>query len=819
MSDADEFLPQLRATFQVEALEHQQTLSEGLALLAQRPGAGHGREEVDVAAVIERVFRAAHSLKGAARAVGFAHVEVLCEAMEDVLAAWRAGVRPERAAVVAMQRAADAMAGLLGALPAPAAAELAAAQAARRMLTQLTRPGAPAPRAGPAHPAASAPHPAASASPPNAAASPQYASAFPSSESQAPEPASAATSAARDQAERSPQSQPSAPAPFNGGPSGGTPLNGASLAAAPRRTSVRVSTTALEAQLLQAEELLAAKAAARQRATELAEMADEMRQLRRRWTDPSLDPRLRPFADEAADALRGLQARADASLAAAGADRHAVGKLVDDLLDHAKSLLLLPFSTICAPFPRLVRDLCGELGKDAELRIEGDDVKLDKHVLEEIKDPLIHLLRNAVDHGVEAPAVRLAAGKGRTGSLHLSVRRAEGNKVWIRLADDGCGIDVAAVAAAAQRKGLVSAEQLAGMDDAQRRALIFRSAVSSSLRVTRVSGRGLGLAIVREKVEALGGEVTVDSSSAAGTCFALLLPVTRSTFRGILVEARGQTLVVPTAQVERVGRARPDQLHQVEGRDTLALDGRVIPLANLADVLELPPGVAPSAATQVRAGATPAAANPHAAYLVIGTSERRLALTVDAVTGEEEVLVKPLRKPLVRVRNVAGATILATGAIAPVLDVQDLLRSAARHRAAAAVPAGSVPAAAQPVAPRVLVAEDSITSRMLLQAILESAGYRVSTAVDGADAWERLQGGGFDLLVSDIEMPRLDGIGLTQRIRSDAALAALPVVLVTTLASPQDRERGASAGANAYIVKGGFDQGDLLGSVRRLLGV
>lgn len=810
MSDTDDFLPQLRATFQVEASEHLQTLAEGLAQLAQRSAARNGaatnagskvgpgaNSEAggpdpaarESAAVVERIFRAAHSLKGAARAVGFAHVEALCEAMEDVLAAWRAGAPPDGAALGAMQRAADAMGGLLAGLPVPAGPELASAQAARRMLAQLMRTGI-------RHAAAASPQPTAAPASSSPSSSPSSSHLSPPS-SQTPTTASAAVASTIP-----PSALPTPTAATDALQAAAA--HASPPAAPPRRTSVRVTTAALEAQLLQAEELLAAKAAARQRAAELASLAEAVRQMRRRWADAPLDARLQQQG-AMTDALRELQEQADAAVAAAGADGHAVGKLVDDMLDHAKTLLLLPFSTLSVTFPRLVRDLCGELGKEAELRIQGEEVKLEKHVLEEIKDPLIHLLRNAVDHGLEPPARRIAAGKPRAGVLELSVRRVDGNKVLVTLADDGGGVDIAAIAAAALRHGLVTSAELSGMDEAQQRALVFRSAVTSSRAVTRVSGRGLGLAIVREKVEALGGEVTVDSAPGAGTRFRMLLPVTRATFRGILVEAAGQTLVVPTAQVERVGRALPGQIHPVEGRDTLALDGRVIPLGHLADVLDLPP----------RRGVTSRGA-ASLTYIVIGGGERRMALTVDAVADEREVLVKPLRKPLVRVRNVAGATILASGAIAPVLNVQDLLHSAARRPGTRS--SGPDDKGPEPARPRILVAEDSITSRMLLQAILESAGYRVTTAVDGADAWARLQAARFDLLVSDIEMPQLDGIGLTERVRADAALSALPVVLVTTLASPADRARGAEAGANAYIVKGGFDQGDLLGAVRQLLG-
>jgi two-component system chemotaxis sensor kinase CheA len=273
---------------------------------------------------------------------------------------------------------------------------------------------------------------------------------------------------------------------------------------------------------------------------------------------------------------------------------------------------------------------------------------------------------------------------------------------------------------------------------------------------------------VREKAEKLGGRVAIDSRRGEGAQMRMTLPLTLATFRGVLVEAGRRTFVVPTAQVERVTRFRDSDIETVEGRQTLPDNGRALALAHLADVLDLPD----------TPPAKPATARP---ALILGTGTDRIAFAVDAVIDEREVLVKRLRKPLVRVRNIAGATVLGSGHVAPILNVTDLMRSARRT---APRRAGTV-AAAAPLAAvkRVLVAEDSITSRMLLKGILESAGYQVKTAVDGLDAFTQLRTGAFDILVSDVEMPRLNGFDLTARVRADRALAELPVILVTALAS------------------------------------
>ena len=510
------------------------------------------------------------------------------------------------------------------------------------------------------------------------------------------------------------------------------------------------------------------------------------------------------FLDWNLDHLKSLESKVAALTRTAEQDHYAVGKLVDDLLEDSKKLLLLPFATISASFPKLVRDLSRDQGKEADLTIQGDDIEIDKRILEEMKDPLIHLLRNSIDHGIEPPGERTRRGKPPRATITLAVTQVNGNKVQLLVSDDGAGIDTNKVKESAVRHGLISAEEAARLDEPEAQALIFQSEVSTSPIITQLSGRGLGLAIVREKAEKLGGEVSVESRPGLGTAFRIVMPATRATFRGILVEAAGRLLVVPTAQVERVARARPDDVQTVEGRETISFDGRAVALVQLADALELPP---------VERKDTPPAGAP---VIVLGSGDQRVAFAVDAVLDEQEVLVKPLVKPLSRVRNVAAATVLGSGQVAPILNVADLLKSARKVAGARArVAAGTAPAPAE--TRTILVAEDSITSRMLLKGILESAGYNVKIAVDGMEAFTLLRAERFDLVVSDVEMPRLNGFDLTARIRADKKLAELPVVLVTALETREDRERGIDAGANAYLVKSSFDQSNLLEAVRRLI--
>jgi two-component system chemotaxis sensor kinase CheA len=309
---------------------------------------------------------------------------------------------------------------------------------------------------------------------------------------------------------------------------------------------------------------------------------------------------------------------------------------------------------------------------------------------------------------------------------------------------------------------------------------------------------------VREKIRQLGGCIAVASESHQGTVFRIGLPITLATFRGVLVQVASQLFVVPTAQVEYVVRVKPETLHTVSNRRTICLKGRIIPLVRLADVLGIQQAQAPEADVAM------------VPVFILSSAEGGVAFSVDAILQEQEVLVKSLGTQLSRVRNIAAATVLGSGQVVPILHAADLLLAAGR--VAAVQERASETGEAAVVRPKsILLAEDSITTRMLLKNILESTGYQVTTAVDGIDAWTALQTDTFDLVLSDVQMPGMSGFDLTAQIRRDAQLADIPVVLVTTLATPEDRERGMEVGANAYIVKSDFDQSNLLGMIRRLV--
>lgn len=768
-SQHDEFLKRLLATFRIEAEEHLQVLSSGLFELDKKPADGRRHE------IIEQIFREAHSLKGAARAVDMAPIESACQAMENVLARLKGGQLALSAPLLdLLHQTIDELGNVLSA--STGAAEIRSSDI-DRLIRQLgsalsgvfTQPLSPS--------------------------DPPPSDALPLAQSE--------VSPAVDGDE--PQRVTPSPDMFS--------------------ETIRVSTVKLDGVMRQTEELLLPRLAANQRAQEIREAV----RILANWgtTRKRVQPLIRQIeafrVSEGATTGRGEQAvqkllehldaeqhfikmlddRLVALKKTAEQDVRTLTGITDNLLSDVKEMQLLPFRSMLEALQRLVRELARDQGKMVELIIEGGEIEVDRRILEKMKDPLIHLLRNSIDHGIELLPVRQAHGKPLQGTIRITISQHDSGKIEILLSDDGMGIDLDRLKMAIGKLGLVSPEQVAQLGDMDAQDFVFQSGVSTSLMVTDVSGRGLGLAIVREKVEQLGGVVMLSSTPGTGTEFRVILPLTLANFQGVITRAGGQLFIIPTINVDYVVRVDRQAIKTVENRETVALQGQVRALVWLSDVLELP-------------RKAPVGESPDmfvVMMLVLGT--QHIAFCVEEVVGEQDVLVKPLGPQLERVRNIAGASVLGTGEVVPVLNIADLLKSA--------VHPVSAPIAALRVQPAdrkeqsILVVEDSITSRVLLKNILETAGYRVTTAVDGMDAFTTLKTGHFDLIVSDVEMPRMDGFDLTAKIRTDKQFTTLPVVLVTALGSREHRERGIDVGANAYIVKSNFEQSNLLDVISRLL--
>ncbi len=482
-------------------------------------------------------------------------------------------------------------------------------------------------------------------------------------------------------------------------------------------------------------------------------------------------------------------------------DAHQVGTMVDNLLEDVKDTLSVPFASLLDLFPKTVRDLSHSQGKKADWVVQGGEIEIDRRILEEIKAPLLHLLRNCIDHGIEKPDQRIRQDKPETGTVSISIDHLENNKIGITVADDGAGIPLDKLKRKYIDQYQLSKKEQETLTEAQLLEYLFQSGVSTSEFISDISGRGLGLSIVREKIERLGGSVTIEPTKGSGTVFKIILPMTLVTFRGVLIRVSEQKYIVPTVKVVRILRVPRAKIKTVENKETLSVDGDLISLVHLGNVLGLPVG---------------ATAEDFITVMIFGSTGYQIGFRVDEVLGEQEVMVKNFGKQLSRVKFFTGAAILGSGEVVPLLNVSNLIAVASKE----GLSKSTTHTAATPKQIKkktVLVVEDSITSRMLLKNILETAGYIVKTAVDGLEGFASLREGDFDILISDVDMPRMNGFELTVKVREDKLLSELPVVLVTSLQSREDRERGMDVGANAYIVKSSFDQSNLLDVVKKLI--
>ncbi|MDE2259344.1 MAG: Hpt domain-containing protein, partial [Betaproteobacteria bacterium] len=547
----DEFLTKLLAIFQVEADEHIQAMSSGLFEL-EKIAAGEQRSEC-----VERIYREAHSLKGAARAVNVENMESVCHALESVFAELKNNrIVATLPLFDLLHQTLGALRGLVASIDQPTKAETqshAVVALVHRLEGALTD------------------------TPPTMQGVTSQASAVP------------------DQVAASP------------GPGGAVPQ----ISSLGSKT-IRVRTVKLDSVMRQAEELLAPQLAASERARELrglgntlatwkkelAKVQPAMRAVERSFGRGEKTSgnakgqrdltKLLEYLDAEPPLLKLLENRLTKLEKSTAHDQRTLSGLVDGLLRDVKEMHMLSFSSLLEAFPRLARELARDQGKQVELVIRGDEIEIDRRILEQIKDPLNHLLRNCVDHGVEKPVVREQKGKPAHATLTIAVAYKDASKIEILVADDGAGIDVAKVKVAAIRLGVVSAEELETLNEHDALMLVFQSGISTSPIVTDLSGRGLGLAIVRERVERLGGTIALETEPGRGTSFRIVLPLTLATFRGVLVRAGDRMFIIPAVSVERVALVADSDIRTVENRETIALDDRALSLVHLADVLEIP---------------------------------------------------------------------------------------------------------------------------------------------------------------------------------------------------------------------------------------
>lgn len=466
----------------------------------------------------------------------------------------------------------------------------------------------------------------------------------------------------------------------------------------------------------------------------------------------------------------------------------------EEFKDALRSLRMIRIDSAGMLLKKVVRESSHATGHAVDFKIIGGDTEIDRAILDVLRDPLIHLIRNAVAHGIESQEERAKTGKDPKGTVTLKAV-SRGPWVEITVSDDGRGIDVDRVRVIAKQKKLATEEQLATMTDQEVSDLLFAPGFTTVESVTELSGRGVGLDVVRKNVANISGRVAVDWFPGAGTNFVLRVPLTRLTTKGLLTRIGFHMLTIPNSNLLCAIRVSVDEIVKAEGGDFVLVDDELIPMLDLDRILEIR-----SDGEEIR----PA--------LVLSDGTKR-AFLVDEIVGETEFVIQELSWNLKRLAGVAGSTVVEGNRIALVLNADELLgmqtgHTSYTHRGAAET---------QQQKKRILLVDDSVTSRTLVKNILTSAGYETIAAVDGEQGWDELARSHYDLVVSDIEMPRLDGIELTKRIRADDELEKLPIILVTSLANEEHKTRGAEAGADSYIVKGTFDQDELLLAVERLL--
>lgn len=744
--------------FRIECEEHSTLLSDGLvALETLEPAAQDERT-----ARLRELMRAAHSLKGAARVAGLHHLSAVAHGVEDRLIAWSEAGAFDPIEVDLLLSCVDVFRDAATTLAANRP-EVSAAIEAKAALFEARLAQAPSDQ------------PALDLAAPSLAPSAAL-SIAPTAQASAP-PSVPAVAHKSDRIEK---------------------------------RVLRVATENLDRLTgLAGESLVESR-----RVGALAQGALRARKRQAKLTDLLL---------VCQDAGRGgLDDTARELLSAAIAESNACGAV---LTEHAESLdrhvqrteslgellyreslqsRMRPFVDGSRGFSRVVRDLARKLGKKVRFELEGQDTKVDREILEGLDAPLNHLVRNAIDHGIESPAVRQAHGKPETAVLRITARHHAGALVVI-VSDDGRGIHVDAVRARVVERNLARADIAASLSASELFDFLFLPAFSTAQQISEISGRGVGLDVVKSTVESLGGSVHVQSEPGRGAAFHLRLPVTRSVMRAVSARVGEEMYAFPLHRIDRIDRIDRATLTSSEGTPCFLFDGDPVSVVSARSLLGLP-----------MASAAPASSESMPVVMVSDRGQR-FAIAVDALCGEQDLVVRPLDPRLGKVQDIAAATILEDGTPALIVDVDDLLRSVERTAYAHAIESAA-PAGPALVRKRVLVVDDSITVREAERQLLVHSGYSVDIAVDGVDGLNALRRKTYDLVITDIDMPRLNGFELIRSIRKDAKLSALPVVIVSYKDRDEDRKLGLEVGASYYLTKASFHDERLLEAVQDLIG-
>ncbi len=760
--DKQELAQRLMAAFLEELHEHVGAMNRHLLALEKNPPPEHRQ------ALLKELFRSAHTLKGAANANTVRPIEQFCHRLEDILVAVRDGRRAFTDDLFALCfQAADAL-----------------EEAGARLREEEDLDDSPLVELLPLIERAAAGETVLIAKPTRPIEVTETPVTKPR-EGEAPAPTSAQFSEIHSE----------------------------------RTTaSVRVAAEKLDTLLAQTGELLVARRRVESRLSEIHELRDWTAEWSAAWrlvekpirqliepsraasrsgvaTRPALPRRVAAVLQQTSERIRQLERRFEHLATVLRDDGRLLAQTCDALDDEVNRVRMLPFAEACAGLERVVRDVARTTGKQVELVVEGADVEVDRSVLEELKGPLLHLVRNAIDHGIERPNDRESAGKSPVATVTVSAA-IRGAMIEVVIADDGRGFDTHRIREIGIQRGLTIPQEERDLV-----RLIFQAGFSTARTVTDISGRGVGLDVVQSKIEALHGTVDVDFTPGRGSRFLLHVPLTLTTIRAILVRVGEHAYVIPTTSVRKILRFDTSSVASVGGRSCLLTGETPIPISFLSEF--------------VRRGATPQFSSHKQLGVELSSATSTVVFVVDEIIAEQEVVVKSLGHRLRRVRHVSGATLLPSGRVALLLNIANLIRSAMGQTSTIAAMPNS--AAESTRLRRLLVAEDSLTTRTLMKSILETAGYEVLTAADGEQAWEMLAKEPVDLVVSDIDMPRRDGFELTELIRGSRQFAHLPIILVTARHSDEDKARGVGAGANGYVIKSAFDQRVLLETIGQLL--
>ncbi|CAO3357446.1 hybrid sensor histidine kinase/response regulator [Azospirillum melinis] len=739
-------------------LEHKDHLAAIRNALRDAEATGDAPDLVDI-------HRRAHSLKGAARAVDLPEVEAISHRLEAAFIAVQKGELPlDPASVGVVRRSLDAIEDLVAwSLQGGDAVETAGVLADLDALA-AGRSGGPVPAASPAP----------------------------------------ARPAARTAARRPPAQRDRA-------------------ADADTAALVRIASQGLERLSETASALLPEVEAQAGLGEQLRAMRREWRALDRAWRHLRVQIGRGVRVDAGADALPDALAGRGALPALMAFERRfrALGGALDSahrshdrllwsmrrwgggLQQDMRRLRMLPAENQLSGLGRMVRDISRAEGKEVEVDVRGLEVEADRTVLQRLKDPILHIARNAISHGIETPAERLALGKRPAARVTIAAS-VEGARLRLRIEDDGRGLDRAAILRKAAERGLIDAADLsAGAEMPQERLteFLFHPGFSTAAQTTELAGRGMGLAIARREVERLQGNLTIADRTGGGTAVTIEVPLSLLSQRLVFVQVQDQTLAIPSADVVRLRTATAQSLFSGTGTPMTRIGEEEIPVTSLAALLGMEAPVVPSAERGL-------------SLVVVRAGDRRLALAVDRFVATRETVVTAAEETGLDSGRYLGTVLMDDGGPALVLNIPGLMPLPGSTLPAPARPAEE----ATPARAHILVVDDSITTRTLEKSILEAHGYRVTLCVDGREALERLsEGMEVGLIISDVEMPRMDGFALLQAVKADKRLEEIPVILVTSRASDEDRERGLRLGADAYIVKTRFDQNELLAGIRRLL--